>query len=97
MASTDGEKRPRSIGSRRARLPRGSKTLRQIGEEYGCSHVAVKKRAKDGPDLSVRIKEAAEAKSYQGRSYQDSYQRGRDFRAASRRGQCATVGRRGFE
>ena len=43
----------------------GSKTLRQIGEEHGCSHVAVKKRAeREGwsRDLSVRIKEAAEAK-----------------------------------
>lgn len=43
----------------------GSKTLRQIGEEHGCSHVAVKKRAeREGwtRDLSVRIKEAADAK-----------------------------------
>jgi len=43
----------------------GIKTLRQIGEDYGCSHVAVKKRAdRDGwvRDLSAKIREAAEAK-----------------------------------
>lgn len=43
----------------------GVKTLRQIGDEFGCSHVAVKKRAeREGwtRDLSAKIKEAAEAK-----------------------------------
>lgn len=43
----------------------GLKTLRQIGQEHGCSHVAIQKRAdKEGwtRDLSARIREAAEAK-----------------------------------
>ena len=43
----------------------GLKTLRQIGEEFGCSHVSVKKRAdRDGwvRDLSAKIREASEAK-----------------------------------
>lgn len=66
MASTDGAKRPKVDWEAVERDYRaGSKTLRQIGEEYGCSHVAVKKRAeREGwsRDLSVRIKEAAEAK-----------------------------------
>lgn len=66
MASTEGAKRPKVDWEAVERDYRaGSKTLRQIGEEYGCSHVAVKKRAeREGwsRDLSVRIKEAAEAK-----------------------------------
>lgn len=66
MAPTDGKKRPKVDWEAVERDYRaGSKTLRQIGEEYGCSHVAVKKRAeREGwsRDLSVRIKEAAEAK-----------------------------------
>lgn len=40
----------------------GVKTLRQIGEEYGCSHTAIKKRADNeswGRDLSERIKAKA--------------------------------------
>lgn len=40
----------------------GAKTLRQIGEEYGCSHVGIKKRAdREGwtRDLSAKIKAAA--------------------------------------
>lgn len=43
----------------------GLKTLRQIGEEFGCSHVAVKKRAeREGwdRDLSAKIREATESK-----------------------------------
>lgn len=66
MASTEVAKRPKVDWEAVERDYRaGSKTLRQIGEEYGCSHVAVKKRAeREGwsRDLSVRIKEAAEAK-----------------------------------
>ena len=40
----------------------GVKTLRQIGDEYGCSHTAIKKRADAeqwGRDLSDRIKAKA--------------------------------------
>lgn len=43
----------------------GIKTLRQIGEEFGCSHVGVKKKAeREGwtRDLSAKIKESADAK-----------------------------------
>lgn len=43
----------------------GIKTLRQIGEEFGCSHVGVKKKAeREGwpRDLSAKIKELADAK-----------------------------------
>jgi len=43
----------------------GIKSLRQLGAEYGPSHVAIKKRAdKEGwsRDLSAKIKAAAEAK-----------------------------------
>lgn len=43
----------------------GLKTLRQIGEEFGCSHVGVKKRAeREGwsRDLAAKIKESADAK-----------------------------------
>ena len=43
----------------------GVKTLRQIGEENGCSHTAIKKRAEREEwtrDLAARIKEAAEVK-----------------------------------
>lgn len=43
----------------------GVKSLRQIGEECGCSHVAIQKKAtKEGwtRDLSAKIRAAAEAK-----------------------------------
>ena len=43
----------------------GVKTLRQIGEQFGCSHVAVKKRADNegwSRDLNEKIRAAAEAK-----------------------------------
>lgn len=43
----------------------GIKTLRQIGEEFGCSHVGVNKKAeREGwpRDLSAKIKELADAK-----------------------------------
>lgn len=41
----------------------GVKTLRQIGEEFGCSHVAIKKKADKelwSRDLSAKIKAEAE-------------------------------------
>lgn len=43
----------------------GIRTLRQIGDEYGCSHTAIRKKAKECGwvrDLSAKIMEAAETK-----------------------------------